>query len=438
MTDRTLSFALRASAIFALALSTACAGGDDDDTSIVTPRDGGAPRDGGPEFECTVNLDCDAATPFCDGNRICAQPPAGFEIGYGDQTAQSVDLTLIHEPTRNVQTTDLEFHPTRTNELWVLHRWAYQARPCTQADNSGCGSLDGSTTTISNVGTQDQVAEWKTDGNAWHFMRRPPALAFSADNDNFATCGEAWSGNFLPVPWDDGVTFIGPSLWSSDPAVYAITPPGGNGSHLDMLHETPLCTGIAWEPGNTSGNVFWLINGETGSLDRYDFQNDHGPGNDDHSDGELLRYAPGTIARVEHVPSHMVFDASNGLLFVADTGNKRIVALDTTTGSRGGGINPVWEPLAVDAMMNNAMVYEIVPPGLLEAPSGLELHNDLLYVSDTTQSRIYVFDRGGNEINRLDTGLAAGELGGMAFGPDGKLYLGLVNSGDVYRIDPKQ
>merc|ERR1711974_36901 len=103
-------------------------------------------------------------------------------------------------------------------------------------------------------------------------MRRPPALAMG-DNGTFATCGEAATGNFE----DNPAMFIGPSLWSTDLAVYA-KPSGGNGSHLDMLHATPWCMGIAHEVDN----VYWAFNGHVGSLDRYDFNNDHGPGNDDH------------------------------------------------------------------------------------------------------------------------------------------------------------
>ncbi len=437
MSTRILINGLRASACLALALTTACSGGDDrgDDDTTIGIRDGGTPvRDGGPEPECSTNAECSGATPFCNDLGECAAPPPGSEIGYGDQTALSVDFVVVHEPTLAVQSTDLEFHPMRTNELWVLHRQPKSNSACTQQVREGCASLEGSTTTISNVGEPNQTAEWKRDGNAWHFMRRPPALAFSADNGNFATCGEEWTGNFLPVPRPaNEATFIGPSLWSSDPAVYAITPPGGNGSHLDMLHETPYGMGIAWE----RGNAFWVFNGEVGSLDRYDFKNDHGPGNDDHSDGELLRYAEGTVSRVEGVPSHMAYDPGSGLLYVADTGNSRIIALDTTSGSRGGNINPVWEPLADQAMMNSATVMEIVPPGLLDRPSGLELHNDLLYVTDTAQSRFYVFDLQGNEVNRLQTGLPAGELGGIAFGPDGNLYFALMTMGDVYRIAPR-
>lgn len=434
MTLTSLNPGLRVSACFALALATACTGGDQGDDDIIAIRDGGTPvRDGGPEPECTTNAECSGATPYCNATGECAAPPPGSEIGYGDQTPTSVDLELVHAPTRNVQTTDLEFHPSRTNELWLVHRQPKSNAACTQSVGAGCASLEGSTTTITNLGEPNERAEWKRDGNAWHFMRRPPALAFSADNDNFATCGEEWTGNFLPVPRNNDASFIGPSLWSSDPAVYAITPPGGNGSHLDMLHESPYCTGIAWD----SGNAFWAINGEIGSVDYYDFNNDHGPGNDDHSDGELFRYAMGELSRVENVPSHLALDHETGLLYIADTGNGRIAVMDTNSGSRGGNVSPIWEPLADQAMMNGVTIVDLVPPGLLDQPSGLELHGDLIYVTDTAQSRFYVFDKSGNEVNRLQTALPAGELGGIAFGPDGRLYFALVGMGDVYRIVPR-
>ena len=122
----------------------------------------------------------------------------------------------------------------------------------------------------------------KEDGNAWHFMRRPTSIAFGT-NGNLATCGEARTANYEDQPSN----YNGPTLWSSDPAIFGVPPkPGQNGTHLDMLHETPFCMGIAHE----RDNVYWTFNGELGALDRYDFNEPHQIGGEDHADGELFRY----------------------------------------------------------------------------------------------------------------------------------------------------
>ena len=117
--------------------------------------------------------------------------------------------------------TDLDFHPTLTNmELWVVNR-----------GTEGTGS---NTTTIFNAGEEGQTSINKEDGNAWHFMSLTTGIAFS-QNGNFGTSPGVYDANH-----DGGSAFTGPSLWSSDMAIYA-EPSGGNGSHLDMLHASPYC-----------------------------------------------------------------------------------------------------------------------------------------------------------------------------------------------------
>ena len=73
------------------------------------------------------------------------------------------------------------------------------------------------------------------------------------------------------------------------------------GSHYDMLHESPLCMGIAWE----KDNVYWVFDGHNQSIARYDFQEDHGMGFDDHSDGIIGKYVTGEIQREPDIPSHL-------------------------------------------------------------------------------------------------------------------------------------
>lgn len=226
------------------------------------------------------------------------------------------------------------------------------------------------------------------------------------------------------VDWQDRkwerstpLDFQGPALWSTDPAVYAkknlvadkqlgtsfcngspeqekcwkdkyanpvclndnrkcspgdLGKPFTLGSHLDMLHESPLCMGIAWE----KENAYWVFDGcggsqaqadksghpisghgenfellasnlaaveeelerknceDLGDIVRYDFRVDHGAGFDDHCDGLIERYAIRQVRRADGVPSHMLL--WQGQLFIADSGNHRVARLDPAkAGSRG-------------------------------------------------------------------------------------------------------
>ena len=143
---------------------------------------------------------------------------------------------------------------------------------------------------------------------------------------------------------------MGPTLWSSDPAIFGVKPlPSQNGTHLDMLHDSPFCVGIAHE----RDNVYWLFNGLLGALDRYDFREPHEIGGEDHADGELRRFVEGQLLRAPETPSHLVIDKSSGLLYAVDGGHARILRLDTTSGIENGEV-PTNDPLLVHARMQDA------------------------------------------------------------------------------------
>ena len=199
-----------------------------------------------------------------------------------------------------------------------------------------------------------------------------------------------------------------------------------------MLHSTTFCRGIA----HVQDNQYFVFNSTKKSLDKYDFAHDHGPGMDDHSDGDIYRYVAGSVLGVEDVSSHMIYDATTAQLYVADTGNARIAKLDTLSGTVGKSFSG-FEPVNVRKEVDGAVLTDVVPPGTLEMPSGIELYEGLLYVTDAATSRFYVFDLEGQLIRHLDTGLPPGSLSGFAFGPDdGKVYFVDTISARAYRIDP--
>ncbi len=321
--------------------------------------------------------------------------------------------------------TALAFNPMVEGELWVTLRQFPSGKPCAKVGDAGCAALPGVMAVITNATGATPSAVLKEDGNAWHFMRRPSAVAWG-DGRLFAACGEALTDNLE----DGSDPYSGPVLWSSDPAIFGVKPTANqNGTHLDMLHETPYCMGIAHE----SANAFWAFNGNAGSLDRVDFHRPHAVGGADHSDGEVTRYVTGKLLRVPEVPSHLVYDSARSLVYVVDTGHGRVLSVDPSTAKLAGEIT-VYETLQSSGTMDGAAITELVPPGMLQTPSGIALGNDIIYVTDNATSLIYGFDTAGKLQKTYDTALPAGTLAGVALGPDSKLYVTDLLTGGVHRI----
>jgi hypothetical protein len=382
-------------------------------TSVSDDSTGGTP--GTPAATaCTTDAQCarTAATPVCDvAAKACVALPPGHEIGFRDGSPTSVTFTEIYKPGAAVKPTDLAF--SEKDELWVV--------------GYGDNSLHRGADVLGDAPSFERIL----DPAAGHFMLKPPAIAIGAPG-LFGTCGD----NLNERGGGDGSArfFMGPALFDSDPAILGVRTAGGLGSHVDMLHNTPLCRGIAHE----KANIYWVFNALDRSLDKYDFAKPHEPGGDDHSDGAIYRYAMGKVKGLDGgTPSHVFFDASDSFLYVADSGNGRIVKLDTTKGKKGASLERQNEPLADQGVMDGTDVEEVVAKGTLTAPSGLEVYNDLLYVTDTATSTFHVFDKTGKAVRTLETGLPAGSLAGMAFGPDKKLYFTDRVAGKVIRIDPQ-
>lgn len=266
-----------------------------------------------------------------------------------------------------------------------------------------------------------------------HFMHKPPAIAMGTPG-LFGACGDNDNGQNDRNADGSANLFMGPALFSTDMSILGKETPGGLGSHVDMLHNTPFCRGIAHE----SANVFWVFNAYDSSLDEYDFNKPHVPGGDHHSDGEIYRFAAGKVKGAsDGTPSHVFFDAEDGFLYVADTGHGRVVRLDTKKGTKGPELDRQYEPLKADALMMGTDVEEIVAPGTLTKPSGLEVHGGLIYVADAATSTFNVYDKTGTALRSLATDLPAGSLAGFTFGPDGKIYFTDEVDGRILRIDPQ-
>jgi hypothetical protein len=350
-------------------------------------------------------------------------PPGGSEPPPTPAEQEPVSLVSLYEPSSGWSATALAFDPLRPGDLWVTLRQPLSDLPCTMDDGAGCSDLIGQVALVHDA-TANPDTTIEEDGNAWHFMRRPTAIAFG-DNGNLATCGEANTDNYL----DDSTDFAGPVLWSSDPTIFGAAPKKGqNGTHIDMLHESPFCMGIAHE----RDNVYWAFNGQLGALDRYDFHGPHVVGGEDHSDGEFWRYAEGQLSRTPEVPSHMALDRQSGMLYVADTGNQRVIRLVTGSGTLGEDV-PTLDPIAVHRRVDGAIVEEVVGPGVLQAPAGLAIVGDELVVADHARGILFWFDLDGRVLKEVETNLRG--IGGVAVGPDGKIYVSDLETGGAFRVE---
>ena len=198
-----------------------------------------------------------------------------------------------------------------------------------------------------------------------------------------------------------------------------------------MLHGSPWSMGIAHD----AGNAYWVFDGLNGHVVYYDFQRDHGPGHDDHSDEEgHRRYPEAGVTRVAEVPGHMAKDKATGWLYVADTGGGRVFRLDTETGRVARRLLSDSEALAEYVSMDGATVQTLVDDGL-DAPSGLALKDGRIFVSDNGTGLIHAYTYDGDELGALDTG--ARSIMGITFGPQGKLWYVDAGANELVRVDPQ-
>lgn len=359
--------------------------------------------------------------------------PTAPALGTGDHSPTSVTFTVISGAGLTINNPmDMAFSPIAPNELWIINQGA-----AATSDDSLIIFNDVTAATI----TGERIDN-TNDGNWGHFYMNASGIAFGAQT---SSAGNGWTFATSQDATRAGDNFMGPTLWSADRTIIGHygpgAPPMSLGSHLDMLHSTRYAKGIAHQ----QDNIFWVVGQAyytvlAGSpqvcLTRYNYNADHGPGYDNHSDGVKTHYAAGAVSTVTGIPSGMYFRPANNRLYVADTGNGRIVALNTTTGNTPASVNGHTGD-GQDFAVTGATVEVIVPPStVLTNPSGLEHHNGLLYVADHATGIIHAFDLNGNRVNWLDTGLGASALTGLAFDANGKLYFCDIKNDRIVRIDP--
>lgn len=348
---------------------------------------------------------------------LCLSPALMPAQNYLDRyLTDSLTYTVIGSSSNQVNAPrDLDVKPN-TNEVWV--------------GNYGT-TAGGSFIIFYNAGLPSQTSQYRKDTHADHFDRYTSAFAFSEIGE-LGTIGENQNSSA-------GSTFMGPSLWSSDTALFARVYQSNwasgypLGSHLDMLHQSPYGMGMAHD----SAKAYWVFDGYNGNLCKYDFVMGHGPGYEDHSAGKIWRYTDVTVTRVNNVPSHMCKDTVSGWLYFIDGGPKQLKRLNTATGTVVGNLTTpasATESLAGYYNVQGATV-EVIDTFATQ-PCGLEVYNGRLLVGDYTNGNIYVYDITGP--NPVFMGaIATGQAGmmGIKIGPDGKIWFVNRTANTLVRID---
>jgi hypothetical protein len=374
-----------------------------------------------------------ATSPPMASAAVSGQPtaPPADSAAPSDVPAKPV-ITLVLESSDLKQPSDLEFNPYVADELWVM--------------NFG----DSSALIVSAASSSERRALHRLDvEGARHFMPSPTAFAFGQRETTIVDAQmKPVEGTFATCP---GVnqSFMGPTLWTSDVRIFGLsksqreapfngpdTGLEGPGSHIDMLHSTPACTGIAWEG---TGSIYWSYSGANNMFVRYDFGKDHGIGNADHSDGSVWRYAVSGIRYVPNIPAHLHYATDSKLLYMADPGNSRVVVFDPQSAmgaTKMTGLDNL-DGLRVAEDRPGGMLQDVIPKSAgLKLPTGIALRNNALYVSDYETSKVHKFSLNGQPLAEVSIAAAAqGGLTGLAFGPDEKLYVADMKGNRIFRID---
>jgi hypothetical protein len=279
---------------------------------------------------------------------------------------------------------DLAFNP-HDGSLWVV--------------NDRAGERN-STVVIRALGTTDQTIEEFVDPSR-HYLLDPTAIAFSPVNWEFATSAHGGGG---------------PTLWTSVRSEFH----GGMESHLDMVHWTEPALGIA-AGADTARREYWVANGRHGSIDRYFFNKPHRLGGTDHADGRVYRYRRGTLRPVPGLPSHAEFDSSTGAVYVADTGNGRIVRfIPGRSLAKARRIQPV-RYIPERLFLAPGGTVTTVAHGL-QRPVGLLLKDGRLFVGEHATGDVVVVTLDGTVERRIATGVGPDALTGLAASADGAIY----------------
>ena len=366
-------------------------------------------------------------SPYMDVERIIGLAAEGVSPAQLVTSSEYIDrylkataiVTTVAGPTDGImEPIDLDFNrtPLSGRDLWVV-----------MGDKGGHAMA-----IIHNATSARPTVRTKKDARASHFMWRTHGIAMGT-NGSFAT-----AQNGEPGDGDANYMFMGPTLWSSDTAVFASRYQNEDrrlASHLDMLHQSPWCLGIAHD----SANIYWVLDARYGGISRYDFRDPHEVGGTDHRDGVIRRYIETAISPgVRGQPAHVCLDRSTGWLYYIDPGKALVHRLDTRSGSVKDTLEmppSSAENLTEFTSVVGARLATVVSDSL-KTPVGIDVVGTRLLVGDRADGRIHVFDiadPGFAHLGAISTG--ATELLGITVGPDQRIWFVDRATARVCRLD---
>ncbi|MBK8612863.1 MAG: hypothetical protein IPN85_05115 [Flavobacteriales bacterium] len=148
------------------------------------------------------------------------------------------------------------------------------------------------------------------------------------------------------------------------------------------------------------------------------------------------RYTDVPVTRVANVPSHMVVDHTNRLLYFIDGGSKQVKRLDMNSGAETGNLTvPATsnEPLAGYKRVEGATV-EVVDTWTTQ-PCGMDYSEGRLLVSDHTTGEIRIL-RCDRHTHAHRHHRHRHDHHGRKVGPDGRIWYVHNTGNKVVRIDP--
>ena len=134
----------------------------------------------------------------------------------------------------------------------------------------------------------------------------------------------------------------------------------------------------------------------------------------------------------------MVLDHSNEMLYICDTGNQRIVRMNINSGEIGNHLDPYGENIEGYYSMVGANFETVIDSGLV-SPTGIDIYNTFLLVSDYSNGDILIYDLEPTNqfqlIHKLETEIID-DLMSIKVGPDGTIWCISTEANKLYQILP--
>jgi len=316
---------------------------------------------------------------------------------------------------------DLEFNPLNPSELWSVNH-------------------DTDSFSVFQVGDDNTVVDSTRlrDRNPYHYMDQVSGLAWGR-NGKISTSQASlntYDGKM------EANNFQGPTLYDTHPS-YLVTHNNENDgcgydrfyrnsdkekecylSHVDMLHESPMAMGIAYDPEEITPyqNVFWIYDGHDKQLVRFDFEQPHGPGSMDHALAQVRRYTDVVLTPKPGVPSHMHLDHASRHLYISDTGANRVlvVAVDSGKYLKDARVEyPIFSsqlPSFQYSIWGCTKFYEFAK---VDTPSGIAVSTARVFVAEYNTGNILSFAKdSGNLIQTFSAPSLSNGLTSITLSPD--------------------